>query len=108
MSSVRDLLEDEGIDIVLNARVKQVSGKSGESVSLVVEQNGAEKTLTGSDILVAAGRTPNTEGLGLELAGVERLLDVLAQASFRRELDALCGYDTRQTGRRITQNDTIK
>ncbi len=38
----------------------------------------------------------------LELAGVERLLDVLTQAAFRRELDALCGYDTRQTGRRVT------
>ncbi len=37
----------------------------------------------------------------LELAAVERLLDVLTQAAFRRELDALCGYDTRQTGRRI-------
>lgn len=38
----------------------------------------------------------------LELAGVERLLDVLTQAAFRRELDALCGYDTRETGRRMT------
>lgn len=38
----------------------------------------------------------------LELAAVERLLDVLTQAAFRRELDALCGYDTRQTGRRIS------
>ncbi len=38
----------------------------------------------------------------LQLASVERLLNVLTQAAFRRELDALCGYDTRQTGRRIT------
>jgi molybdate-binding protein/DNA-binding XRE family transcriptional regulator len=37
----------------------------------------------------------------LELAAVERLLDTLTQAAFRRELDALCGYDTRETGRRI-------
>ena len=37
----------------------------------------------------------------LQLAALERLLDVLTQAAFRRELDALCGYDTRQTGRRI-------
>jgi pyruvate/2-oxoglutarate dehydrogenase complex dihydrolipoamide dehydrogenase (E3) component len=37
----------------------------------VIEQNGTEKTLEGSHVLVAAGRTPNTEGLGLELAGVE-------------------------------------
>ena len=38
----------------------------------------------------------------LELATVERLLDTLSQASFRRELEALCGYDTRATGRRVT------
>ncbi len=44
----------------------------------------------------------------LELSAVERLLDVLTQAAFRRELDALCGYDTRQTGRRISGTDTIK
>ena len=37
----------------------------------------------------------------LELASVERLLDTLSQAAFRRELEGLCGYDTRQTGRRI-------
>ena len=65
------LLEDEGIDILLSTRVKRVSGRSGVSVNLVIEQNGTEKTLEGSDVLVAAGRTPNTEGLGLELAGVE-------------------------------------
>jgi pyruvate/2-oxoglutarate dehydrogenase complex dihydrolipoamide dehydrogenase (E3) component len=69
--ALRSLLEDEGIDIVLNARVKRVSGKSGQSVSIVTEQNGAEKTLEGSHVLVAAGRIPNTEGLGLEFAGVE-------------------------------------
>src|SRR5437016_5119693 len=65
------LLEDEGIELVLGAAIKRVSGKSGDSVSIVVEQNGAEKVLEGSHVLVAAGRTPNTEGLGLELAGVE-------------------------------------
>jgi pyruvate/2-oxoglutarate dehydrogenase complex dihydrolipoamide dehydrogenase (E3) component len=65
------LLAEEGIDILLNARIKQVSGKSGDSVSVVIEQNGIEKVLKGSHILVAAGRKPNTEGLGLELTGVD-------------------------------------
>jgi pyruvate/2-oxoglutarate dehydrogenase complex dihydrolipoamide dehydrogenase (E3) component len=65
------LLADEGIDILLNARVKQVSGKSGDSVSVVIEQNGMEKVLKGTHILVATGRSPNTEGLGLELTGVD-------------------------------------
>jgi pyruvate/2-oxoglutarate dehydrogenase complex dihydrolipoamide dehydrogenase (E3) component len=69
--ALRSLLEDEDIDILLNAEIKRVSGKSGDSVSVVVEQDGAEKNLRGSHVLVALGRTPNTEGLGLELANVE-------------------------------------
>jgi pyruvate/2-oxoglutarate dehydrogenase complex dihydrolipoamide dehydrogenase (E3) component len=69
--ALRGLLEDEGIDILLDADIRRVSGKSGDSLSIVVEQNGVEKVLEGSHVLVAAGRTPNTEGLGLELAGVE-------------------------------------
>src|SRR3989454_512438 len=69
--ALRSLLADEGIDILLDARIKQVSGKCGDSVSVVVEQNGIEKVLKGSHVLVATGRNPNTEGLGLELTGVE-------------------------------------
>jgi pyruvate/2-oxoglutarate dehydrogenase complex dihydrolipoamide dehydrogenase (E3) component len=69
--ALRRLLADEGIDILLNARIKRVSGTSGRWVSVVVEQGGSEKTLQGTHLLVATGRTPNTEGLGLELAGVE-------------------------------------
>src|SRR5947209_18081968 len=69
--ALRSLLADEGIDILLNARIKQVSGKCGDSVSVIVEQNGIEKVLKGSHVLVATGGDPNTEGLGLELTGVE-------------------------------------
>jgi len=68
---LRSLFEDEGIDIVLNARIKGVSGKSGQAVKVLIEQKGVNKTLEGSHLLVATGRTPNTAGIGLELAGVE-------------------------------------
>lgn len=69
--AVRSLFVDEGIEVLLNARIKRLSGKSGGTVSLTVEHNGIEKAFEGSHVLVATGRTPNTEGLGLELAGVE-------------------------------------
>src|ERR1700733_15237334 len=69
--ALHQLFEDEGIEAVLDARIKRVSGRSGESVSVVVEQNGAEKTLKGTHLLVATGRIPNTKDLGLELAGVK-------------------------------------
>ena len=65
------LFQDEGSELVINASVKKVSGKSGDSVELVVIQNGVERNVQGTHLLVATGRTPNTEGLGLELAGVE-------------------------------------
>jgi pyruvate/2-oxoglutarate dehydrogenase complex dihydrolipoamide dehydrogenase (E3) component len=68
---VRGLFEDEGINIILNAQVKEVSGQSGRSVTVLIERNGVKERLEGTHLLVATGRTPNTEGLGLELAGVE-------------------------------------
>ena len=65
------LLKDDGIDVLLAAQVKNLSGTSGKSVSIVVGQNGTERTVNGTHVLVATGRTPNSEGLGLEVAGVE-------------------------------------
>jgi pyruvate/2-oxoglutarate dehydrogenase complex dihydrolipoamide dehydrogenase (E3) component len=69
--SLRALFADEGIDVLLNARLQRVSGRSGHSLSAVVEQNGIERVIHASDVLVASGRSPNTERLGLEIAGVE-------------------------------------
>jgi pyruvate/2-oxoglutarate dehydrogenase complex dihydrolipoamide dehydrogenase (E3) component len=68
---MRRILSDEGIDILVAAEARRVEGRSGENVSLVVRTSSGEQTIEGSDILVAAGRTPNTAGIGLEVAGVE-------------------------------------
>jgi pyruvate/2-oxoglutarate dehydrogenase complex dihydrolipoamide dehydrogenase (E3) component len=66
------LFEDEGIDTFLSAHVLQVSGRSGESVAVTIEQSGNRTTtLTGTHLLIAAGRTPNIENIGLDVAGVE-------------------------------------
>ncbi len=70
-SAISTLFNEEGIEAVLNARIKRVSGRSGKSVSIIVEQDGVENVLKGTHLLVATGRTPNTAGLGLEMAGVE-------------------------------------
>ncbi len=72
VEALRDLFEDEGVGVVFKARIKRVSGRSGESVRIVIEAgNEAEKPLEGSHLLIATGREPNTQGIGLELAGVE-------------------------------------
>ncbi len=65
------LFEDEGIEIVSNAQVERVSGKSGDSVEITVKHAETEQTFRGTHLLVATGRTPNTEGIGLDVAGVE-------------------------------------
>jgi pyruvate/2-oxoglutarate dehydrogenase complex dihydrolipoamide dehydrogenase (E3) component len=48
-----------------------VTGRSGESVTVRLGLPEGEKTISGSDILVAAGRIPNTGEIGLERAGVD-------------------------------------
>jgi pyruvate/2-oxoglutarate dehydrogenase complex dihydrolipoamide dehydrogenase (E3) component len=52
------LLRDEGVAVLLSAETLRVQGRSGEGVSLVVRTPHGEQTLDGSDLLVAAGRTP--------------------------------------------------
>jgi pyruvate/2-oxoglutarate dehydrogenase complex dihydrolipoamide dehydrogenase (E3) component len=68
---IRRILSSEGIEFVLSAEVLGVEGQSGVGVRLRVRTGGNERTVAGSDILVAAGRTPNTAGIGLDVAGVE-------------------------------------
>jgi pyruvate/2-oxoglutarate dehydrogenase complex dihydrolipoamide dehydrogenase (E3) component len=68
---LQTLLADEGVEFALNARVKSVSGVSGQSVRLALEQNGVEKMLEGTHLLVTGARVPNTKNIGLELTGVE-------------------------------------
>jgi pyruvate/2-oxoglutarate dehydrogenase complex dihydrolipoamide dehydrogenase (E3) component len=68
--ALRQLFDDEGIEVLLSAEVQKVEGRSGESVRLRVRTSQGERLLEGSDILVATGRTPNTAGIGLDTAGV--------------------------------------
>ncbi len=65
-----EALRDEGIEVLLGANVLRVEGRSGERVTLTIEAPTGERKLEGSDILVAVGRTPNTQGVGLDRAGV--------------------------------------
>jgi pyruvate/2-oxoglutarate dehydrogenase complex dihydrolipoamide dehydrogenase (E3) component len=65
------LFGDEGIQILLAAETRNVNGRSGGEVGLTVRTNAGEQQIDGSDILVAAGRMPNTARIGLEEVGVE-------------------------------------
>ena len=69
-TAILEMLRDEGIVVHLEAKVLGVQGRSGETVSLQTRTPSGDQTIEGSDILVAVGRTPNTSGIGLDLAGV--------------------------------------
>ena len=68
--ALRKILESEGIRVVLGSRAKSVSGGAGE-VILELEVSGQKNTLRGSHLLVAVGRRPNTDDLGVDKAGIE-------------------------------------
>ena len=69
--AILQLFRDEGIDVLLGTHVLGVSGLSGDHVSLQLKSGNGTRTVEGTDILVATGRTPNTTGIGLEKAGIE-------------------------------------
>jgi pyruvate/2-oxoglutarate dehydrogenase complex dihydrolipoamide dehydrogenase (E3) component len=62
---------DDGIEVVLGAQTLEVTGRSGVEVRVRVRTAAGEQIIEGSDLLVAAGRVPNTGGVGLDAAGVE-------------------------------------
>ena len=68
---LEEMCRDEGINVVTNAKITRVKGKSGESIRLLGTRDGSDLFLEGTHLLVAGGRTPNTSGIGLEKAGVE-------------------------------------
>ena len=69
--AVAEIMRQDGIEVILGANTRRVEqGDSGE-ILVTVETPDGERTLHGSHLLVAAGRPPNTDTLGLEAAGVE-------------------------------------
>ncbi|HEX7069836.1 MAG TPA: FAD-dependent oxidoreductase, partial [Rhodothermales bacterium] len=70
-AALLDLFHDEDIQVRLGAEVRQVDGRSGQRVRVRVHTASAEQNIEGTDLLIAAGRTPNTHGIGLQAAGVD-------------------------------------
>ena len=70
-AALLELFRDEGIEVMLNATLTSVEGRSGERIRVNVGHPEGACAIEATDLLIAAGRTPNTDGIGLELAGVE-------------------------------------
>ena len=69
------ILSSEGVKIYLDSNVARISGHSGDSVTVDVSQNGQTEKIVGTHLLVATGRTSNTDGIGLDRAGIELTKD---------------------------------
>src|SRR5712672_3197910 len=86
--AVRAIFDDDGIDVVLEAAIDAIDGRSGDQVRVRLRTPTGEREIEGSDLLVAAGRTPNTRGIGLESAGVELDLRGYVKVNERLETTA--------------------
>ena len=69
--AITQLFQDEGIVTVANTSLGHVEGRSGQGVRLYGSRRQSQIIVEGSHLLVAMGRLPNTNGIGLDLAGVK-------------------------------------
>jgi pyruvate/2-oxoglutarate dehydrogenase complex dihydrolipoamide dehydrogenase (E3) component len=67
--AIAEILKDEDIDIRVSSKVVAVA-KQGDDIAVTVEQGGTKSEVVGSHLLLAIGRRPNTDDLGLDQAGV--------------------------------------
>lgn len=70
-AAIFELCRGDGIAVYLDTAVNAVSGRSGHEVKVTLSNKDGSFTLSGSDLLVAAGRVPQTAGVGLENTGVK-------------------------------------
>jgi len=69
-AELQKALEAEGIQFLLNTRTTRVENKNS-AVTLSFERPADSSSVTGSHLLIGTGRGPNTDDLGLDVAGIE-------------------------------------
>ena len=69
--AVAAILAEDGIEILLGADVTGAALAEGGFIELTVDTGEGQRALSGSHLLVATGRRPNSDALNLEAAGIE-------------------------------------
>jgi pyruvate/2-oxoglutarate dehydrogenase complex dihydrolipoamide dehydrogenase (E3) component len=69
--AVADILRQDGIDVLLETQTLSVEQAADSAIHLTVKTPAGERTLSGSHLLIAAGRIPNTDSLNVEATGLE-------------------------------------
>jgi pyruvate/2-oxoglutarate dehydrogenase complex dihydrolipoamide dehydrogenase (E3) component len=67
--AIAEILREEGIDLRLGSKVVSVE-KQGNSIAVTVEATGKASQVVGTHLLVAVGRRPNTDDLGVDKAAI--------------------------------------
>ena len=67
--AVTDILQGEGINIYVDSKINRVT-RRGNDIAVEISRNGIGWQIVGSHLLMAIGRRPNTDDLGLETAGI--------------------------------------
>jgi pyruvate/2-oxoglutarate dehydrogenase complex dihydrolipoamide dehydrogenase (E3) component len=70
-AALLELFRDEGIEVHLRTEIQRIHGRSSQRIRVQAMGMNGEHVLEATDLLVAAGRTPNTAGIGADLAGIE-------------------------------------
>ncbi len=69
--AVAAILREDGIEILLNAMPQRIEKRDGGRIQMTIQTSEGNRTIEGTHLLAAAGRTPNTESLALAEAGIE-------------------------------------
>ncbi len=69
-AEIAKIFREDGITVLLETETVRAASEPGGGIALTVKDAEGERTLTGSHLLVAAGRTPNTDALNPAAAGV--------------------------------------
>jgi pyruvate/2-oxoglutarate dehydrogenase complex dihydrolipoamide dehydrogenase (E3) component len=70
-AALKDLFIDEGIEVLLETQIRRIEGRSGDRVRVEASDGRGTRIIEATDLLVATGRKANTDGIGLELTGVQ-------------------------------------
>jgi pyruvate/2-oxoglutarate dehydrogenase complex dihydrolipoamide dehydrogenase (E3) component len=83
--AVAEILRQDGIEVLLESEAPRVERRDDGAILLTVRGGGPERVIAGSHLLVAAGRTPNSDSLNLQSAGVQVDRHGFIQANQRLE-----------------------
>jgi pyruvate/2-oxoglutarate dehydrogenase complex dihydrolipoamide dehydrogenase (E3) component len=86
--AVANIMREDGLEVLLETKPVQVEQTANGAIQLTVQTPAGESTLTGSHLLMAAGRVPNTDWLNLDAVGVQTDKRGFIQVNERLETNA--------------------